>query len=361
MAMVRINEYNGNLNGKTVLLRADFDVPIVDGKITEPFRINKQKKTIDDLLSHGARVRIISHLGDGAQSFAPILPQICIALGRDIAFVDSLSSFVDSKDQLVLLENIRQWPEEKQNDVSFAEQLVQGCDLFVQNAFAACHRLHSSIAAMPLLLPSYAGAVVIEEVEKLSEILNAPPDGKVIILGGAKASTKIPMIHNILEIAEHILIGGVMANILLHIKGFDIKASRIDELPKNLLDSVDVNNKKILIPDDFVWSDDKILDIGPESTKRFVGVIKNAKLIVWNGPIGKYEDEGFSESTKKIANAVIESSGSSVIGGGDTISAVKSFGINLDKFGFVSTGGGAMLAFLSGEKLPGLTALDHSD
>jgi len=361
MAMIKINEYDDNLNGKTVLLRADFDVPVVDGKITEPFRIYKQKKTIDDLINRGARVRIIAHLGNGSQSFAPILDQIITIIGHQISFSGSMDTFVNSSDQLVLLENIRQWPEEKQNDPSFAGQLVQGCDLFVQNAFATCHRLHSSIAAMPLLLPSYAGDVVAEEVEKLGEILNASQDGKVIILGGAKASTKIPMIHNMLEITEHILVGGVMANILLKIKGFDIKSSRIDELPKNLLDSIDVNNKKILIPDDFVWSEGKILDIGPESTKRFIGVIKNAKLIVWNGPMGKYEDEGFGDSTKKIANAVIESSGLSVIGGGDTISAVKSFEINLDKFGFVSTGGGAMLAFLSGEKLPGLTALDRND
>ena len=353
-----------DLKNKKVLMRADFDVPVSgDGQIEEPFRIKRQKEMLDYLVEHGAKVVMVAHISDKSvdQSFTALMPQFHIFLDYEINFlktVPEVSTYLENYAGPALLENIRQNEGEEKNDLEFAKQLAQGFDLYVNNDFAVCHRNHASISAITKFLPSYAGFVVEEEVAKLQEIINAPKKGKVLIIGGAKASTKIPVIKNFFDRADKILIGGVIANDILKAKGQDVGDSVVDENASELLAGLDLNNLQLIMPKDFNTSGKKILDIGPEAINEFSDIIKNSKTIIWNGPMGMFENPQFADGTNKIAQAITESSSMKIVGGGDTISAVDKISL-MNKFNFVSTGGGAMLAFLAGEKLPGLEVLEY--
>ena len=355
-----------NLKDKKVLLRVDFDVPVSEkGEIEEPFRIKRQKETLDYLIGHGAKVVMIAHISDKSinQSFTSLIPQLHLLLGYEINFlktVDEVGVYMENYAGPALLDNIRQNDGEEKNDVEFAGQLARGFDLYVNNAFAVCHRNHASVSAIAGLLPSYAGFLVEEEVAKLQDVIDSPKDGKILIMGGAKASTKIPVIKNFLDKAGRILIGGVIANDILKAKGQDVGDSVVDENALELLTGLDLDNPQLVMPKDYNVSENKFLDIGSETIKEFSEIIKNSKTVIWNGPMGLFEDPQFSEGTNKIAQAIAESSAVKIIGGGDTISAIDKIGL-MGKFDFVSTGGGAMLAFLAGEKLPGLEALKNSD
>jgi len=346
-----------DLNGKKVLLRVDFDVPIVDGKIQESFRIKKQKETIDYLLKHGARIVMMAHI-KALDSFASIVPELQTILGHSTQLVLTIEEAASSSADFVLLDNIRKHPEEEKNDTAFAQRLAAGFDIYVNNAFAVSHRDHASVSAIAKILPAYAGLLIQQEVNELQKAVEAPAEGKIIIMGGAKASTKVPVIKNFLSKAEAILIGGVIANDILLAQGKDVGASLVDSDAKELLQDVDLTSDKLIIPEDFVVEDTKYLDIGPQATEKFCQIISTAKFIVWNGPMGMFEEERFAAATHRIAQAISDSGALSVIGGGDTIAAVNKFGL-LDKYSFVSTGGGSMLAFLAGEKLPGLQALGY--
>lgn len=328
--MIQTIEQAGELQGKTVFMRADFDVPVVDGKILEPFRIEKQKETLHYLLDHGAKVILAAHISM-VPSFEPLKPQLEQLL--DVTFGD----------QVTLLENTRQDPGEQTNDEAFARELVAGCDLYVNNAFAVCHRAHASVAAAAKLLPAYAGFLIKEETEQLAKVIDAPAQGKVVFMGGAKANTKIPVIRHLIEKADVIAVGGVVAN--------DILAGTT---------GVDMKNPKLRVPTDFVMDNGHALDIGPETAKAFVALAGSAKCIIWNGPMGKFEDQRFMAGTQALARVIANSSAWTAIGGGDTIAAVNQLGL-LDRFKFVSTGGGAMLAFLAGQRLPGFEALGYYD
>ncbi|MBI2062339.1 MAG: phosphoglycerate kinase [Candidatus Yanofskybacteria bacterium] len=360
------------LKDKKVLLRVDFDVPVSDqGQIEESFRIRKQKETIDYLVSHGAKVVMIAHISDQSvgQSFAALIPQLHTLLGYEINFIKTVPEigvYLDHYAGPALLDNIRQNAGEEKNDSEFAKQLSTGFDLYVNNAFAVCHRSHASVSAVTKFLSSYAGFLIEKEVAKLKSIIEAPKYGKVLIMGGAKASTKISVIRNFLDKTDKILIGGVIANDILKVKGQDVGESVVDENASELLEGLDLNNPQLAMPKDYNISDKKILDIGQEAIKEFTEIIKNSKMIIWNGPMGMFEEPQFAEGTNKIAQAIAESSAMKIIGGGDTISAIDKIGL-MDKFDpsassgqvFISTGGGAMLAFLAGEKLPGLMALGY--
>lgn len=361
-----------DLKDKKVLLRVDFDVPVSDqGQIEEAFRIRKQKETLDYLINQGAKVIMIAHISDQSigQSFAEIVPQLHLLLGYEINFlktVPEISSYLEhyatsaGSVQAVpaLLDNIRQNEGEERNDLEFAKQLARGFDLYVNNDFAVCHRNHASVSAITKFLPSYAGFLIEDEVAKLQTLIDSPKNGKLLIMGGAKASTKIPVIKNFLNKADKILIGGVIANDILKAKGQDVGDSVVDENAIELLAGIDLNNPQLILPKDFNIFQNKFLDIGPETIKEFSEIIKNYKMIVWNGPMGMFENTQFANGTNKIAQAITESSAMKVVGGGDTISAIDKIGL-IDKFNFISTGGGAMLAFLAGEKLPGLEALNY--
>lgn len=355
-----------DLKNKNVLLRVDFDVPVSDGgQIEESFRIKRQKETLDYLVSHGAKVVMIAHISDQSvnQSFATLIPQLHLLLGCEINFlktVSEISAYLENYAGPALLDNIRKNSSEEKNDVVFAKQLATGFDLYVNNDFAVCHRNHASVSAITKLLPSYAGFLIEEEVAKLQGVMDTSKNGKILIMGGAKASTKIPVIKNFIGKADKILIGGVIANDILKTKGQDVGDSVVDENASELLAGLDLNNPQLVMPMDFNISDKKILDIGPEAIKEFSEIIQNSKMIIWNGPMGMFENNQFADGTNKIAQAITESSAMKIVGGGDTISAIDKISL-MGKFDFVSTGGGAMLAFLAGDELPGLKFLGYYD
>lgn len=351
----------GNLKDKKVLFRADFDVPLgSDNAILEPFRTIKQKEAIDALVSGGARVVMVAHI-KAADSFKPLVAQFEALLGHQIVFIEDIAGIAPAlagEGSLFLLDNVRRWPGEKADDPEFARALAQGFDAYVNNAFAVCHRDHASVSAVAGLLPAYAGPLVERETGELAKALTAPAAGKVIVMGGAKAETKVPVIKNFLDKAERILLGGVIVNDILKAQGKDIGQSVADEDPQRLLAGLDPADKRLVMPQDYVIDQGRILDIGPQAIASYQEHLKRATMAIWNGPMGMFEDERFAAGTAAIARSVAESDTLSVIGGGDTIAAVDRLGM-LDKFDFVSTGGGAMLAFLAGQELPGLKALGY--
>ena len=359
-----------DLKGKKVLLRVDFDVPVDDkGEIQESFRIKKQKETLDHLINQGAHVVIVSHISDESvgKSFASLIPQLHVLLGHEINFIKTVSevgSYLERylpagrQAQPALLDNLRQNEGEEKNDPEFAKQLGEEFDYYVNNAFAVCHRENASVSVIAKILPAYAGFVIEEEVNRLSDAINVSKEGKIIIIGGAKASTKVPVIRHFLDKSEYILTGGVVANDILKEKGQDMGSSVVDENSKELLVGLDLQDPRLFTPTDFIVFDNKILDIGDGTMHSYMDIISQAKMIVWNGPMGLFENQAFAKGTDEIAKAIAASSAVKIMGGGDTIAAVNRLGL-LDQFDFVSTGGGAMLAFLSGKKLPGLVALEY--
>ena len=351
----------GDLKGKKILVRTDFDVPVTpEGKIGEEFRILRQKPLIDELVAHGARVLLVAHASE-LPSFEPTLSELGGLLGVNIRLCKNISevaSFWNETEPIALLENVRSFPGEEANDVAFAAQLVVGCDAYINNAFAVSHRAHASVARIPELVPSYAGPLLVEEIEQLASVEDAPREGKVIFMGGAKTGTKIPVIKNLIDNADAVVVGGVLANGILRELGVDVGTSRVDDNIHELIDGLDIHHPRLVFPKDFTVDSGANLDIGPQSAAEFAKLTYTAKLIVWNGPFGLFEDSRFMHGTETIARAIAASGARTIIGGGDTIAAVHQLGL-LDSFTFVSTGGGAMLALLSGEHLPGLTALGY--
>ncbi|OGM96209.1 MAG: phosphoglycerate kinase [Candidatus Yanofskybacteria bacterium RIFCSPHIGHO2_02_FULL_38_22b] len=349
-----------DLKDKKILLRVDFDVPVdKQGIIIDSFRVKQQKETIDLLVSRGAKVFMVAH-SNYIISFELIVEQLQDLLGYTIKFIHDIQTV--SKRQinegLALLENIRVHEGEKKNDTNLGQLLSAGFDYYINNAFAECHRNYVSVSAVTKFLPSYAGLLIEKETQQLQKVIDAPPEGKIIIIGGAKASTKIPVIKNLINKAEAVIVGGVIANDILKSKGEDVGNAIVDNNLEELFSGLDLNDPRIIMPDDFNLFENRMPDIGPLSVKKFSEIINQASMIVWNGPVGIFEDERFTAGTKGIAEAVAGSRSFKVLGGGDTISAVEKFGL-LDRFDFVSTGGGAMLAFLAGDKLPGLEALGY--
>jgi phosphoglycerate kinase len=354
-------DHAGDLKGKKVLMRTDFDVPVgPDGNIAEKHRVERQKATIEYLLSRGARVLMIAHIS-AVPSFGPLMNQLQQLLGLQIRFCRDMAeaqAYWDDDGTLALLENLRSNPGEEANDHAFAQELIAGADVYVNNAFAVCHRAHASVATVPTLLPAYAGLLVQEEVDALGKFIDAPAQGKVVYIGGAKASTKAPVVRNIIGKAQYVAVGGVLANDIYKELGRSIGSSRADENSGELLAGLDLHDSRLIVPTDEVIDDGQIVDIGPGTAVAFAKLAHGASTIVWNGPMGKFEDARFMPGTAAIANAIADSGARSIVGGGDTISAVDSLGL-LEKFTFVSTGGGAMLAFLAGQPLPGLEALGY--
>src|SRR3989344_3383363 len=343
-----------NLKDKKILLRVDLDIPVSDeGQIEEPFRIKRQKETLDYLIGHGAKVVMAAHIS-AVPSFANLIPQLHTFLDYEINFLKTLpeiSSYLEHYAGPALLDNIRQNDGEEKNDKEFAKQLAQGFDVYVNNA---------SVSAITDLLSSYAGFLIEEEIASFKKAIDAPMAGKIVIIGGAKAETKVPVIKNLINRADFILTGGVVANDILKEKGQDMGSSVVDENSKELLAGLDINDPKLLVPEDFVVFDNKILDIGEETIRKYADAVSRASVVIWNGPMGLFENPTFATGTQKIAEAIAESSAYKIIVGGDTIVAISKFrNIDISKFNFVSTGGGAMLIFLAGQRLPGLEALGY--
>ncbi len=374
-----------DLKDKQVLLRVDFNVPLFRSssskmktvQIADDFRLKAHKDTIDYLLDNGARVALLAHISD-IDSFKPIIDQISGVIGHEIHFVsDCVGKIVGKaldKHNLVLLENVRQHKGEMNNDDDFAKELVSGFDLYVNDAFSVSHRDHASLTGVTKYLPSYAGMVIELETKSLQNAIDAPQAGKTLILGGAKISTKLPVIRNFADRAEDILIGGALVNNFLKYNGYEVGKSIVDKqnlhligelkdavlnLPRDLITSMSADGKNQTNINNINEIDKNcsIFDIGPETAEHYSEIIGRSKMVIWNGPMGLAEVDAFAEGTKKIAEAVIKCH-NAYIGGGDTIAEVDELGM-LDKMAHVSTGGGAMLMFLSAQRMPGLDVLGY--
>jgi phosphoglycerate kinase len=379
--------------GKKVLMRVDFNVPFKNGKVTDDSRIRAHTSTLKKLLDAGAKVALVSHFGrpkgkvDPAFSLSQIVPDIEKAYGLKVVFVDDcvgpkVAKAVDAlkPGEIVVLENSRYHPEEQKDDPDFSKAMAAPFDVFVMDAFSASHRADCSTSGViPFVKDAFAGDLLIREGEMLGAVSENPAKPYVLILGGAKVSDKIAITGNLLDKATTILIGGGMAYTFLKAQGKEIGKSlcdteRLDFARDTLKKAADMG-VKILLPVDSVVasgldaSDTEIvssdsmpadkmgLDIGPETVKLFVAALDGAKSVLWNGPMGVFEDPKFAEGTKKLAEAVAEltqkTGAVTVIGGGDTASSVRQFKV-ADKVSHVSTGGGASLEYCEGKKLPGM-------
>jgi phosphoglycerate kinase len=366
-----------NLKGKRVLLRLDLNVPIEDGVILNDFRIKKSLPTINFLKEGGAKTIIITHLwGDESKTLKPVYER----LSEDIKlhFIESnigeesRRAVEEMEDgEIILLENLRLGVGEKENDRDFAKELSLLGDIYVNDAFSVSHRKHASVVSLPKLLPSYSGFLFEEEINNLSKAL-APPKPFLFILGGAKFETKIPLIIKYLDRADYVYTAGALANDFFKAKGFEIGKSKwsgenydvekyLDRENLYLPKDVTVQNDgeiSVKKPSD-VEADDKILDVGLESIADLKNLIKESEFILWNGPLGDYEN-GFRDGTIDLAKAIAESSSHSIIGGGDTFAVISKLNLE-DKFDFISTAGGALLEFLYSGTLPGIEALKKGD
>ncbi|MES2930547.1 MAG: phosphoglycerate kinase [Patescibacteria group bacterium] len=363
------------VSNKRVIVRVDFNLPMHNGKILDDFRIKKALPTILYLQKKGAIVILITHLGeDGSQTLEPVAKKLSTYVSN-VKFIKSnlFSNETENmllsakKGDVVLLENIRREDGEKKNSPSFGRALSRFGDFYVNEAFPVSHRLHASIVGIPKHLESFAGLQLLEEVKNLSSAFG-PGHPFLFIMGGAKFSTKIPLIKRFIKNADNVFVGGALANDFFKAKGYEVGKSLVDAehssvislmKNKNLVLPVDVEAAKgsqirTVKPSD-VAVDEAITDIGPESVKVLKSLIEKSKFILWNGPLGKYET-GSGGATEKILKLIAQSKAHNVIGGGDTVALVSKLKLE-DKLGFVSTGGGATLDFLSTGTLPGIKAL----
>jgi phosphoglycerate kinase len=391
MVIRKVNQIE--LKGKQVFIRVDFNVPQDEkNNITDDTRILLSLPTIRFVSEAGGKVILASHLGrpkgkkDPKFSLAPVAVRLSQLLGKKVALAaDCIGEEVQKQiegmkeGEILLLENLRFHPEEEKNEEAFSKALASLCDVYINDAFGAAHRAHASTDGMARFVKIVAaGFLMMKEVESLEKVLVNPQKPYVAILGGAKVSDKIGVIQNLLDKVNTLLIGGGMAYTFLKAEGFQVGKSLVEEdqigFSLNLLEKakgkikfllpsdhiaaerMDVQAKREIVKNDKIPSGWVCLDIGPETVKTFSEEIQSAKTIVWNGPMGVFEMEPFSQGTFAIAKAIANSSAFSVVGGGDSVAAVNQAGV-ADRISHISTGGGASLEFLEGKKLPGIEAL----
>jgi phosphoglycerate kinase len=386
-----------DVRGKRVLVREDLNVPLDGARITDTTRIDAAVPTLRDLRERGAKVIVMSHLGrpDGkvvdALRMAPIAVALAAALGCDVkqapdCIGPQVKAMVDAMRDadVLLLENLRFHKEEEANDGVFARELAANGDLYVNDAFGTAHRAHASTAGIAACLPSYMGPLMQRELDFLDAVLKNPRRPFVAVLGGAKVADKIAVIDRLMTLCDAIVVGGGMANTLLAAEGFNVgKSLRDKDLgpAKRIVDEIDHEATKVdvhlpsdavvakqLAPTvetrdvdiDQVLDDDMILDIGPGTAMDYRGVILDAKTVLWNGPMGVFENDLFAAGTEAVGQAIVDSGAMSVVGGGDSAAAAHKLGF-ADKMSHISTGGGATLEYLEGKELPGVAALRGRD
>lgn len=345
-----------DFSGEKVILRVDLNVE----RVEDSLRLRAIIPTIQFLLERGARVIILSHRGrpkgvEAALSLEPCAKYISEKISQSVAFAQSFESVLDAK--IVLVENLRFDEREEKNDRRFAKKISELGTMYVNDALAVSHRANASVVAITEFLPSYAGLLFEKEYRALSGLLEKPAHPLVLVIGGAKVADKLGVIERFWDKADAFLLGGGPANTVLKAKGVDIQNSIYD---KDLMDFAAklAISKKVFAPQDWEVGDRRILDIGPSSVRRFAEQIATAKTVVWNGPLGLYEDPNFRAGSEGVARAIVESGAYSVVGGGETTELIAGLGLE-DKFSFVSTAGGAMLEFLAGKVLPGVEALSR--
>ena len=384
------------LSGVKVLCRCDFNVPMKDGEITDDFRIVAALPTIQYLIEKGARVILMSHMGKPKGepkpelSLAPVARRLEELLGQEVKFVscptvisDEVRAMADALQpgEVMLLENTRYRAEETKSEEPFTGELASLGELFVNDAFGTAHRDHSSTAGIARYLPTVSGFLIEKEVKFLGDALESPQRPLLAILGGAKVETKIPVIENLITKVDKILIGGGMTYTFFKALGYEIGTSILDEESIDLSGEILAKAKdagvEIVLPVDTVCTDDfeannvietydadKIpadmmgMDIGPKTIAMYEGIIAESKTIVWNGPMGVFENPKFEAGTKAVAQAMADSGATTIIGGGDSAAAVEQFGLK-DKMTHVSTGGGASMEFLEGRSLPGIACIEE--
>ena len=385
---------HGNLDKKIVLLRLDLNVPLKDGIIIDETRINKILPVVKFLIDNNSKIVVISHVGRPkgkvvkSLSLKPISENLEKKINKKIRVInDNILNlkkenlFNDSDEQIIFLENIRFYEDEEKNDPSFAKQLANLGDLFVNDAFSCSHRTHASVCKITEFLPSFAGLQLNTEINALKKVTTEIKKPVTCIIGGSKISTKIGIIKNLIPKFDNIVIVGGMANNILHFRGNKIGKSIIEEncesiineifetsknhscniiYPQDVLVGKNINDISCVKEVDEVLNDDLILDIGPNTINTIRKVIDRSKTVLWNGPAGYFENPNFAKGSKEIAKAIIkkrkDKSIYSVVGGGDTISLINKIDLIKD-FNFVSTAGGAFLEYLEGKELPGIKAL----
>jgi phosphoglycerate kinase len=382
---------NLDVKGKRVLLRVDFNVPLDKfDRIVDDRRIRESLPTIKYLEDQGARIILVSHLGrpkgkvDEKLRLEPVGRYLSRLLNHDVLVSREI---IGEKIQyrvkhmeygdIILLENIRFFPEEEKNDKNFAQKLASLAEIYINDAFGAAHRAHASTEGVGHFLPSYGGFLMEKEIRYLSEVLEKPAHPFFCFLGGVKISTKLELIENLIKRADKIILGGALVHTILAAKGIGIGKSLVEEdligeakkllqyenngkliLPKDCVLGKDEKGKKLSRLSDFsdIKSDEAIFDIGPQTVADYKNLISQAKLIVWNGPMGLFEVPIYARGTNETARAIAKSKAQTIIGGGETLEAIKKLDL-ANKFSFISTGGGAMLEFLEGKKLPGIEVL----
>ena len=377
------------LRGKRVLIREDLNVPIKNGKITSTARLEAALPTLRAALDAGARVMVMSHLGrpkegkvDPAQSLAPVAAKLGEMLGRKVPLVASWLDGVALKDgELVLCENVRFEVGEEADDAKLAQRMAALCDVFVMDAFGTAHRAQASTNGVARFAPvACAGPLLVAELEALAAALKSPKRPLVAILGGSKVSTKLEVLQSLSSQVDELILGGGIANTVLAASGAPVGKSLYEkdmvEIAKKLLNG-GFGSAKVPLPVDVVVApsldagvrgttkrvgavgpDDMILDIGPQTADLYATRLASAGTIVWNGPVGVFENPEFAAGTRRIAEAVAASKAFSIAGGGDTLAAIEQFGVG-GQISYVSTGGGAFLEFLEGKKLPAVATLEQ--
>ncbi len=384
-----------DVKNKKVLVRVDFNVSFNEsGKISDDFRIKTVLPTINYLKKQNSKIILISHLGRPSlrqnlkYSLKPVALRLEKLLKQKVKFIDDCIGQKVKKEvekmkprDILLLENLRFYSGEKENNLKFAKELANLADVFINDAFSACHRKHASVVAITKYIPSVAGFLLEKEIKNLSQVLQSPKKPLVLVIGGIKISSKLPLIKKFLKIADKILMGGALANTVLKAEGIEVGKSIMEkEMLKEVL-KLPLKNRKIYLPlngivsgnfskkgkaktigMDKIGKREMILDIGPKTIKIFSEIISQAKTIIWNGPMGYFEKREFRKGTEEIAKSILKNKkAKTIIGGGETISSlrqVSGFKFQVSGNIFISTGGGAMLEFLSGKKLPGIKALE---
>jgi phosphoglycerate kinase len=387
----------GDIKGKCALVRVDLNVPMADGRVTDETRMRALLPTVLELADKGAKVLLLAHFGrpKGAKhsemSVSMVLDSLQEVLGREIMFVPEIAGDVVAQSigiladgDIALLENTRFWPGEESNDPELARAVAANGDFYVNDAFSAAHRAHMSTEGLAHVLPAYAGRAMEAELKALQAALGAPEHPVAAVVGGAKVSTKLDVLNNLVKQVDHLIIGGGMANTFLAARGVNVGKSLCEhdlaDQANAIMDAADSAGCTVHLPYDVVTSvefranppirtvnvhevaaDEMILDVGPAAVEALADVLKNCRTLVWNGPLGAFEIEPFDAATVSLARtaAALTREGSlvSVAGGGDTVAALAHAGVTED-FTFVSTAGGAFLEWMEGKPLPGVDALN---